>query len=127
MGFYFTPKKTPTSGCTLGHENVISIRAFNCHILAELTVDVPSHSEQRNGSAQFGQNHGIVRYTQTIDLPCKSANLVHVPRYGRNNTVELNSELENLVKIRLLPAFIQYTNGILTLSVVRIPFIELLS
>ena len=46
-------------------------------------VDVPSHSERRSGSVQIGQNQGIVGYTQTIDLQCKSANLVQVPRYDR--------------------------------------------
>ena len=63
-----------------------------------VSVEVLSHSDQRSGSVQFGQNHRIM--AQTIDLPCKSENLVCVTRY---NQIILWSWIantsENLVKI----------------------------
>ena len=52
-------------------------------IYGPLSVEVLGYSEQRSGSVQFGQNHRIVGYTRTKDLPCKIM-----------NTLELNSELE---------------------------------
>ena len=52
---------------------------------------------------------------QYIDLLCKSANLVCVPRGDK--PVELNSEPADLVEIKWLLLFTQCANGILTESV----------
>ena len=76
------------------------------------SVEVSSHLERKSESFQFGQKPAIVGYTQTIDL-LRKMQILSVFLATTDN-VELNREPEYLVKIRLLPAFTQYTNGILT-------------
>ena len=68
-------------------------------------------TEERNLSILYNIyiTHRIVGYTQIIDLLCTSAKLVRVPHY---KTMELNSKPADLVKIKWLPVFTRFPNGI---------------
>ena len=74
--------------------------------------------------------HGIVGYTHTIDLLCKSANVVRVPRGDR---IKLSSIANRLIWLRLSGSSLLHGDGmefLLSLTIgliVRFPIIELAS
>ena len=90
--------------------SLVSFKISETFVDAKESVEVSSHSERGSEVANLDK---ITELWDTSNNS-KSANLVRVPRYNRRKLVELNSEPEDLVKIRLLPVFTRYTYGILT-------------
>ena len=72
--------------------------------------------------------HGILGYLQTIDLLCKSASLVHVPRGDQIKLWSASWIANQLTWARISGS--SYSHGVgmeflLSVTIVRIPFIEL--
>ena len=55
MGFHLTLKKGTTSGCTLGDENVIGIRAFKYGVMMKMLCALLNMVTKKSvGSSYFG-------------------------------------------------------------------------